>query len=295
MRSLVVAGDSFEDIIFAGLPRMPRAGEEMRTPHFARTYGGGALITAAWARREGIPISLLSALPPKVPTTLRDEGIHAVNLRRHGEPHALTTCLSAKDDRAFATFDGANVALEERLLPALLQPGLVTERDALHLATSPAAPERWLDLFGTLARGGAPREIFWDFGWDRKLPGRPGFKELVAASTGVFVNALERQLYDVNGALTRAATKGTMVVVKHGGDGAEILGEPGSRVAAPAPILGSRDTTGAGDAFAAGFLAQRFAGGDVRQQLLHGNALGAACVQILGGLPERPWNAKRKP
>ncbi len=287
-KRLVVAGDAFEDIIFAGLPRMPRPGEEVRTPHFARTFGGGALITAAWARGEGVNVSVFSALPPRVPTTLRAEGIPFHNLRRTGEPHAITACLSCGKDRAFATFDGANLELERRLVPALLRPGVLTARDTLHLATSPRAPEIWLDAMRTLVRRGAPGEIFWDFGYDRELPRRPGFGALVAASTGVFVNHMETQLYDFQGDLTRAAAGGTVVVVKRGGDGAETL-DGGNGAPAPAPILGVRDTTGAGDAFAAGFLAQRLDGGTLRQQLLHGNALGAACVQRLGGLPKRPW------
>jgi len=103
------------------------------------------------------------------------------------------------------------------------------------------------------------------------------------------VNRLELDLYDRQGALTRAAAGGSLVIVKLGEDGAEMLGSEDDRTPAPVPILGVRDTTGAGDAFAAGFLAERLAGGDLRQQLLEGNALGAACAQRLGGLPKRPW------
>ena len=38
---LVTAGEAFEDLIFSGLSRLPRAGEEIRTSRFARTVGGG--------------------------------------------------------------------------------------------------------------------------------------------------------------------------------------------------------------------------------------------------------------
>ncbi len=286
---LVVAGDAFEDIIFAGLPRMPRPGEEIRTPNFARTFGGGALITAAWARCEGAEVSLFSALPPRVPTTLRAEGIAFQNLRRTGEPHAITACLSCGDDRAFATYGGANDALEQRLIPELLRPGALGGRDILHLAIAPSSPEIWLDALRALAQRGVPGEIFWDFGHDEDLPRRRGFASLVGALNGVFVNDLEREIYDSQGALRRAARGGTLVVVKRGEAGADILGDGESRVPAPTPMLGVRDTTGAGDAFAAGFLTQRLAGAPLREQLLHGNALGAACVQRLGGLPTRPW------
>ena len=43
---LVTAGDAFDDYVFAGLPRLPRAGEELKTPTLVRAPGGGAVITA---------------------------------------------------------------------------------------------------------------------------------------------------------------------------------------------------------------------------------------------------------
>ena len=51
MRSaeLVTAGEAFEDLIFVGLPRLPRPGEEIKTSTFMATVGGGAIITAVAA------------------------------------------------------------------------------------------------------------------------------------------------------------------------------------------------------------------------------------------------------
>ncbi|HQZ38127.1 MAG TPA: hypothetical protein PLH72_03715 [Vicinamibacterales bacterium] len=40
---LVTVGEAFEDLIFLGLRRLPKPGEEVKTSHFARTVGGGAL------------------------------------------------------------------------------------------------------------------------------------------------------------------------------------------------------------------------------------------------------------
>ena len=71
---LLIAGETFEDLIFAELPRLPRPGEEIRTDQFRRTFGGGALISAAWARAEGLEVDLLSALPPRVGRVLETEG-----------------------------------------------------------------------------------------------------------------------------------------------------------------------------------------------------------------------------
>lgn len=291
---LLVAGESFEDLVFADLGRLPRAGEEMRTGAFDRAVGGGAVISAAWARAAGLSVRILSALPPRFSRTLKREGIGYRDLRRAGAPHAVTACLSFGEDRSFVTYAAPNAAVESRIygaLPAELALDPAERFGAALFAFSPASPKHWAE-FGKRAEaaGIAVPALFWDFGYDPDLAGRPGFEALLRAADGVFVNELEAGLYGGRkGALRRAAEAGTLVVEKLGPRGAERLGRAETRVRAPIPLRGVRDTTGAGDAFNAGFLAKRLAGGSLPEQLAAGNALGARCVQRLGGLPPRPW------
>jgi len=54
----------------------------------------------------------------------------------------------------------------------------------------------------------------------------------------------------------------------------------------PAPDVTVVDSTGAGDAFAAGFVAARLRGGDEAEALAAGIAAGARAVQSLGGQPQ---------
>lgn len=285
---LLVAGESFEDLVFAGLPRLPRRGEELRTRHFRRTFGGGALIVSAWASSEGLEVTLLSGLPPGAGRILHSEGIHYENLRKAGEPHAVTACLSFGEDRSFATFSGVNPEVETRIFGALDR---APSFDTVLFAMTPAACGAWAQWQAKQRFEANPApEVFWDFGHDERLPSRDGFFELLRSATGVFVNAPEAGLY--NGRkqfLDRAAEAGTLVVVKSGAHGAQILGRPETAVPAPLPLRGVRDTTGAGDAFAAGFLSRRLRGGSLEAQLAAGNSCGVRCVQRLGGLPERPW------
>lgn len=288
---LLIAGESFEDLIFAGLPRLPGPGEEIRTGQFRRTLGGGALISAAWARSEGIDVELLSALPPRAGRTLQAEGIRCRNLRKTGEPHAVTACLSFGAERSFATYPGCNPDLEPRLRQVLVD-GLETPSfQAALFAMTPGACGVWADWQAGLHRPpGVDAEVFWDFGYDERLPRREGFAELLRTATGVFVNVQEAMLYNGrNGLLQRAVDAGALVVVKLGEAGAEVFAQPETRVPAPIPLRGVRDTTGAGDAFAAGFLGSRLRGGTLAEQLAAGNVCGARSVQHLGGLPNRPW------
>ena len=290
----MVAGDAFEDLIFAGLPRLPRPGEEVRTTAFTRTVGGGAVISAAWGRAERLPVRLLSALPPGVGPFLGAQGIECRDLRRGDEHHAVTACLSFGEDRSFATFapeiPGSADRLREALGAELSDFAGQPTFGALLLALLPSDPPTWARWTERVKRGDSRPEIFWDFGYDLELARRPGFPDLVQAADGVFVNRQEADLY--RSPLRRAAKSGTLVVVKLGAKGAEVMDHPETRVPAPLPLRGVLDTTGAGDAFDAGFLARRLRGGSLAEQIAAGNALGAQCVQRIGGLPPTPWGQR---
>jgi ribokinase len=77
------------------------------------------------------------------------------------------------------------------------------------------------------------------------------------------------------------------VVVTRGADGVVIHGH-GSSVGHPAHRVSAVDTTGAGDAFAAGFLYQVAAGASVDHAIAAGIAWAAASVQSAASIPP-PW------
>ena len=117
--TLICAGEAFEDLIFVGLDRLPELGEEIKTDQFTSTMGGGAVITAVKAARLGMKTTLISALSDAAVARLKRERVTIHNLRKLGEPHAITAALSTGDDRAFVTFNGVNAKLEGRLPNAL--------------------------------------------------------------------------------------------------------------------------------------------------------------------------------
>ena len=71
------------------------------------------------------------------------------------------------------------------------------------------------------------------------------------------------------------------VIVTAGDEGAEVLGI----AKAPAYDVDVVDSTGAGDAFAAKYLAQRLAGLEVTESLRDANAFAAQAVTKPGGQP----------
>jgi len=78
--------------------------------------------------------------------------------------------------------------------------------------------------------------------------------------------------------------RGLEVVLKRGSSGS-VLGTAAGLWHAPAEPVEVRDSTGAGDAFAAGLLAALWAGADLIEGLRQANRLGAAAVGKLGARP----------
>jgi sugar/nucleoside kinase (ribokinase family) len=75
------------------------------------------------------------------------------------------------------------------------------------------------------------------------------------------------------------------VVIKRGTAGAAIGGRGGVQLTMPAPARDVIDTTGAGDAFAAAFIAAELKGSSVEACLKAGIEAGAEAVTKIGGQP----------
>jgi sugar/nucleoside kinase (ribokinase family) len=76
---------------------------------------------------------------------------------------------------------------------------------------------------------------------------------------------------------------GRTVLVKLGSKGCHVINDDEDFVV-DADKVHVVDTTGAGDAFAAGFIAAMMSGESLRQAVVHGNRAGARIVQQLGAI-----------
>ena len=282
---LTCAGESFEDLIFAGLDRLPRLGEELRTKSFMRTFGGGATITAVAAARLGVSTRIVSALADGACARLRAEGVQVTNLRKRDELHAITAALSTPKDRAFATFDGVNTILGPRINAALAK----AQARVVHAAMCPRDIPPLVDALRLLRARGVLVSL--DFGYDLNLAKDKNLPLLIGAADFLLVNEDEAKLYSKRKSLAQAESFWR----QHARNTVIKLGEKGSRwvssravVEEPAPRVRPIDTTGAGDAFNAGFLAGWLSGLTPRRALRLGNTVGARSTQAVGGLDGLP-------
>jgi len=164
--------------------------------------------------------------------------------------------------------DGAN----EAVAPDDVDPAYVRRADHLHLTSQkPATAAR---LAAVAGEAGVP--VSFDPG--RRLPDRD-FPETLRRADVVFVNDQEAEtlLAEEHDALA----DDRVVVVKHGEEGAAVHA-PEGRFAHPGFEVDPVDTTGAGDAFAAGFIATRLADGGFERALEFANACGALAAREEG-------------
>jgi sugar/nucleoside kinase (ribokinase family) len=283
---LVTAGESFDDLLFYGLTRLPEAGQELRTESFSRSPGGGAVITAVAAARLGVRCAVVSALSAESVRLLRAERIGIRNVRANNEATALTVALSTRRDRRFITFEGVNRRVPSRIRALLPR----TRTRHVHFAFVPRPCAPWVASINRLKRRGVTTS--WDFGWDDGLARDPAFFAVATAVDYVFLNRAETLMYarrrTLRAAIDRWRTARTRVVVKLGAGGSRIVGA-GVDVSAKAATVGRVvDSTGAGDAFNGGFLAAVLRGRTLRDALALANRVGAASTQQPGGIAGLP-------
>lgn len=270
-------GRLYCDLIFTDLPRMPTMGTEVYAGGFGVHAGGGAFITAAHLAALGHGSALAAMLPPApFGEILADDlGRVGFDLRlcqtmAPGSDPQVTVALAGRDDRAFVT---------RRSGPAFppLEVGDLTALGATHvhvgeLATLIERPE----IIG-LARG-AGATISLDCSWDDGLAASD--ISSVLAEVDVFLpNAAEvRHLEEIG--VPRSHFP--LTAIKQGADGATALIDD-AQVHEPAQAVTVVDTTGAGDAFNAGFVSAWLAGKDLRACLRAGNSQGAKAIAQRGG------------
>ena len=278
---LLCAGEAFEDLIFVGLERLPEPGEEVKTDRFTATFGGGAVITAVQAARLGMKTTLISALGEQAVKRMKKERVTVTNLRKPNEPHAITAALSTGDDRAFVTYNGVNVKLEERLARVLPN----VKATHVHLCFYPHDCRQWTAIVSKLQDKGITTS--WDFGWNEPLTNDRGLTDLIDTLDFLFVNDREARLYTGTSSLQDAIAewrkRSAITIIKLGDQGAVWLA-PDRDILVPAPKVKAIDTTGAGDSFNAGFLVAWMSGKKPQQCLVAGNKLGAASTLHAGGI-----------
>jgi sugar/nucleoside kinase (ribokinase family) len=274
---VLCVGRLYCDLIFTEVPRLPSLGTEVFAGGLGLHAGGGAYITAAYLASLGHHAALASFLPAApfgdiVAAEIAAAGVDlSPSLRAAPElDPQITVSMVMGGERGFLT-RRSGPALPQ-ISPADL--GRLRARH-LHVGELTTLVER-PSLLGLAREAGLTVSL--DCGWDETLTAAK-IGDLLARVDVFLPNAAEAQHLRMLGLAEPLAP---LTVVKRGAEGASAV-QDGCEFREAAGNAVAVDTTGAGDAFNAGFLSAWLAGEPVGACLRAGNALGAQAIRSRGG------------
>ncbi len=255
--------------------RLPAADGEARIRDQHSSGGGSAANVAAALAGLDVEAGVVGAVGDDqngllARRELENAGVDVAHLAAADAASTTVKYLLVAEDGEVAVLgnDGANEAVG----PADVDPAYVRGADHLHLTSQ--RPETAARLAEVAGEAGVP--VSFDPG--RRLPDRD-FTATLERADVVFVNDQEAET--LLEAEHDALVEDRVIVVKHGERGAEVHAPEGG-YAHPGFEVDPVDTTGAGDAFAAGFVATLLDGGDYERALEFANACGALAAREEG-------------
>lgn len=290
---IAVVGEIYIDHVFTGFGKWPEPGEEVFTDEYIQEVGGGAAITACALARLERSVSLIGVVgkkeAPWVEKRLADFGVSSSGLHHGSGCTGTTVSVSTKTDRSFFTYVGENAELEEHLAgDAMLQHLMKARHVHFAMPLSAALAER---LLATLSAADCMTSL--DVGhqvkWLRDAA------NLKTCSRVGYLLPNEREARILCEGDARAYLEFTRAkrwpsgVVKLGAAGAMMRTDNGP-VVMQSPSVDVVDTTGAGDAFDAGFIDGLLDDEDGEECMRRGCICGGLSTRKAGalrGLPTR--------
>jgi sugar/nucleoside kinase (ribokinase family) len=290
--SILVVGDVMSDVIV--MPEGPLVRGSDRRARIRQMPGGSAANQAVWLGRLRGSVRLLARVGaadrPQLEAHFRASGVTPLLVADPDLPSGmLVTIVDPDGERSFLTDRGANLALAPADLPA----GLLDDTEYLVLSgyTFFAEGPRRVGL--ALVREARSRKI--PFAIDPASEGflrEAGVANFIAWTAGaalLFANYDEAfalsGVPDIEEQTRLLGTHYGRVVIKRGALGASVGDVAGIHSSIGAPLVDVVDTTGAGDAFAAAFLAAELRGADEEACLVAGIDAGSEAAIQLGGQP----------
>lgn len=290
--SVLVVGDVITDILV--VPQGPVA-RGTDTPALIRPMpGGSGANQAVWLAAMGVDAHFAgrvgSADVSRLTGHFEGQGVAAHLAADTTHATGTLICLVDPDgERSFLTDRGANAHLNAHDLPETLLSGM----DRLHVsgyALFESIPrEAMLAFMAAAVRRGIPVSIDpASTGFLRQV-GPAAFLEWAAGADIIFPNADEAALLtgqvDPQRQIASLLEHFPRVVLKRGGLGAVYASREAEQIEQAADPVECVDTTGAGDAFLAGFIAAELRGESAEHCLAAAISSGTRAVSRLGAQP----------
>jgi sugar/nucleoside kinase (ribokinase family) len=294
-QAVLVIGELNVDIIAAGLEQPPQLGKELEAKSFEVVLGSASAIFASGMSKLGHPVAFVSKVGDDSFGQLCRQKLAALGVdtewvqASRDSVTGVTICLSTRRDRAQVTFPGAIAELSLSDVPRKAFEGF----SHLHLSCY-ALQKRLRPDFPWLLATARRRGLTTSFDPNSTL--RAGLRQQALGVLPhvdlLFLN--EQEAAELSGKKSAAAAarqlseRAGRVVVKLGARGA-LAARNGELTSVPGRKVRVVDTTGAGDSFAAGYVAAFLSGSTDVECLTQGNACGALSTRGLGGTAAQPY------
>ncbi|KGA19301.1 hypothetical protein GM50_6120 [freshwater metagenome] len=291
-QKVLCIGDVMLDVVVA-LQAPINYGQD--TPSKITTHGGGAAgNVASWIAHAGTAASIVARIGndsagAAITSEFDELGVDYSSLRKTSDATGVVVVVvDKKGERTMFPETGANSGLVVTDMPDLA--GFDAAYVSGYALLNPRSRAGVLDMIAVIKSAGLP--IFYDtvtVGAMKEVD-RALIQSWLPLMDYVLPNE-EEALYvadasDIDSALTKLLELCPAVIIKRGPSGAIAQNRGGTRIDIDAIKTVVADTTGAGDSFAAGFIATKISGGDLSASLKAGVTLAAKCVANIGARPQ---------
>lgn len=272
------------DLLYENMPKIPAAGEEVYTDRFSLQLGGGLPATLVNLGRLGIPTRIATELGDDLFSAFAraqfvENGVSPLNLYRGGAiPVNITSAILLPDDRSFVSYGKGGMTDDDDTREAFYQ---AAHGAKICLMTTGG----FVDVYRRLHAEGVVMVL--DMGWDDELSFEK-FADLLEIADYYTPNRKEAMRLTGCDDPYRAAEAlrpyFERVVVKVDKDGCIGADDSGTFFVPSIDRFTHVDSTGAGDAFLAGFCYGLFYDYPLRDCILFGNITGGKAVTAVGAL-----------
>lgn len=278
-------GKTNVDLLYADMKKLPDVGEEVYTDKFMLQLGGGLPATLMNLARLGVPVKLATYLGDDIFSEFakqeyRNSHTEFVNFHNGSTiPVNITSAVILPEDRSFISYGIPKTAFSNEEKNRFYQ---MAKGCSFCYIENPALAE----VYHELKKEGAV--LVHDTGWDENLSVE-NYKEMLMLADYYVPN--QKEAMKITGAPTPLKAAEALrqyfdkVVIKLDKDGCLGVDEAGTVFTVKA--IGDFhcvDSTGAGDAFLAGFLYGLYHRFSFRDCILAGNITGGKAVTAVGAL-----------
>lgn len=288
-------GDVCVDLILSGSDVVPEFGQtEKLIDKYSLELGGSCCIFASQTAKLGLKTTLVGKVGRDqfgefVMKTFRDVGIDTTHIiTTEDEKTGMSIALNKGRDRAILTYNGTIDALDSNNI----DDELLKQARHLHIGSyflmkkmQPHYPE----IIKRMKSYGAT--ISLDTNWDPENQWESGLWDIIPMVDMIFVNENEAlaitKCDDLTAAVEKLRKYIPLVILKKGGEGAQLFSEDGCYTA-PAIDGEVADTVGAGDSFDGGFVYGFLSGKSIRTCMDIGCICGSLNTRQNGGVKGQP-------